>query len=92
MKIVNFINDSVVYYDDKKANRLVFKVSESFWNHLSKDGIKYRSGDEKNGDLYSEDLVLKLTNPDFDKVFLRIANSELGKQVLIGNLSPDTVM
>ena len=91
MKIVNSLNHSV-YYDSKKADGLVIKVSEQFWNHLSTDGIKYRSGSMRKGNLYSEDLVLRLNNPDFDKVFLRIANSELGKQVLIGNLSPDTVM
>jgi hypothetical protein len=92
MKLVNFLNHSVIYYDNQKADGFAIEVSENFWNHLSTDGIQYRSGGMRNRNLYSEELVLKLTDPEFDKIFLLIANSEIGKQVLVGDLPPNTVM
>lgn len=93
MKIVNVFTGEIYYSTEGEE---MFLVIADFWENLKSKGLKYMSGGtkkyKKNEIKYSEELVLKLKDKDFELVFKDIVNSGLGKAVMAGELPMDTVL
>ena len=82
MRIID-VKNRKVYYDTKGAD---YFVTAEFWKALKTGKIKYRTGGERDGILYTEILVLKMSNKNFEKVFKSIALSSNGEAMLAGKL------
>lgn len=82
MKIVD-IKSKKVYYDTKGVD---YFVTADFWKALKAGKIQYRSGGERDGILFTEILVLRTTNRDFEKVFKIIAVTTGGQAMMQGKI------
>lgn len=87
MKIID-IKSNEILYDSKGKGK--FRITFDFWEALKSKKIQYMSGGMKDGARYSEILILDLEARDFDKIFEKIANSGIGKEVMEGRMSIDT--
>ncbi len=82
MKFID-IKSKKVYYDTKG---IVYFITAEFWKALKADKIQYYSGGERKGILFTELLILKMNNKDFEKVFKNIALSTNGKAMMEGKI------
>ena len=85
------IKTNKLYYSSKKGSE-VFFVSSKFWRKLKTSGLLYVTGDVRNGVRYTKIVRLKLSDPEFELIFSEIARSELGKEVMTGELPTDTIL
>jgi len=88
MKIVD-IKSKKVYYDTEGAE---YYVTAEFWKALKAGKIQYRSGGEANGILFTEVLVLKIDDNNFEKVFNEISLSTGGKAAMEGKVLVTTIL
>ena len=93
MKIIDMFTGKIYYNTEGEES---FSVTTYFWENLKSKGLKYRSGGtrkyKKDEIRYSEELVLKLKDKNFESIFRDIADSGMGKAVMQGELPIDTVL
>jgi len=89
MKIISIVDGKELY---NTGGTTEVKVSPKFWELCRKKGIRYHSGGKKGQLLYSKICTLKISDDNFEDIFLRIINSELAKTVMRGELPVDTVL
>jgi len=90
MKIVDSLTGEL-YYGSKDEKEEVL-VTSVFWRALVNKEVKYLFGGEKKGVFYTEVLILDLKSKNFEKIFSSIAESEKGKEVLLGSMPVDTTL
>ena len=89
MKIVETITHKILYDSEGEEK---FFVSSSFFEALKAGKVKYMTGGKEGGLRFSEIKTLDLKDRKFDSVFGNIAKSEIGKLVMRGEMSLDTIL
>ena len=84
MKFID-IKSKKVYYNTGGDE---YFITAEFWKALKADRIKYRTGGERNGILYTRILILKIG----DKVFKTIALSTRGRAAMEGKVPVTTIL
>ncbi len=90
MKIVNFVTE-LEYYNDGVGN-VVVHVTEDFWKRLKAGKVRYKTGGDDAGKFFTEELLLDIKDSNFREVFLSIADTTAGEDVMLGKDPVDTVL
>lgn len=83
------IKDGIQYYN---TGGIPYYVVKKFWQQLKAGKIKYRTGNKRDKVFYTEILTLDIKDEDFEIIFEKIAKSELGKAVLLGEAPVATIL
>ena len=90
MKIID-IHTAEIYYDVGSDEEEI-SVTKGFWEALKNKKIQYRTGKKTSKAFETIIVILDLKDKEFGTIFKRIADSEIGKEVMAGRLPVDTIL
>jgi hypothetical protein len=90
MKIINKDTQEILY---NTVGDEVYPVTQAFWDNLKAGRARYLDGGTiPNGTQYSMEMLLKLEDPDFERLLDSIYHTGRGKAVMTGEIPSDVVM